>query len=228
MGVQETAMAAAGGESDLDYFQGAMELGLEAGLSQEQAADEALRMAQNMNPESWSGYELPPTSEEQSRKMRHLKRAAGAGRRRYPSEVRAEEIQGQSQEIARLMREGQRDYGDAEDRSREIQGTSQDIARLMKEESRKRNRSQEEIMMMADRLRDSGTLHAPGPMGSRHTAGYQPLPGMPGEEDRSHWRQLPPLDLYEYRKRMMMEMLLDGTNGGISSDPEAYDPMLGR
>ena len=51
---------------------------------------------------------------------------------------------------------------------------------------------------------------------------------LPGEEDRSHWRQLPPLDLYEYRKRMMMEMLLDGTNGGISSDPNAYDPMLGR
>lgn len=228
MGVQETAMAAAGGESALDYFQGAMELGLEAGLSQEQAADEALRMAQNMNPESWSGYELPLTPEEQSRKMRHLKRAAGARRRRYPSEVRAEEIQGQSQEIARLMREGQRDYRDAEDRSREIQGTSQDIARLMREENRKKHRSQEEIMMMADRLRDSGTLHAPGPMGSRHTAGYQPLPGMPGEEDRSHWRQLPPLDLYEYRKRMMMEMLLDGTNGGISSDPDAYDPMLGR
>tara|TARA_R110000824_G_scaffold124751_1_gene283538 strand:- start:516 stop:698 length:183 start_codon:yes stop_codon:yes gene_type:complete len=60
------------------------------------------------------------------------------------------------------------------------------------------------------------------------------MPGEPAEEsremeeDRSHWRQLPPLDLYEYRKRMMMEMLLDGTNGGISSDPEAYDPMLGR
>ena len=163
-------MPVTGKESPMDYFQGALEFGLEAGLSYEQASEEALRMAKNMNPESWQGYEFPLTEQERARKMRRLKQSARAGFER-----------------------------------------------------RRRERSQQTVMDMAERLKDKGTMHAPGSMTSTYSPDFQPLPRMPREEMR-----LPPMDLSEYRRRLMMERLLDNADGQFVMDPSAYDPMLGQ
>tara|TARA_Y100000310_G_scaffold126221_1_gene124958 strand:- start:272 stop:757 length:486 start_codon:yes stop_codon:yes gene_type:complete len=109
-------------------------------------------------------------------------------------------------------------------RAQDIQAQAQYISQLMKQDKRAeaRQRQEEALMGMAQRLQDTGTLHAPGPSAGRYTAGYQPLPQLPSPMHMAEDpMRLPAMDLNEYRRQVMMEMLLNQ-----SGRPVAYDPAL--
>ena len=109
-------------------------------------------------------------------------------------------------------------------RAQDVQAQSEYIAQLMRQDKQAeaKRRQEEELMGLAQRLQDTGTLHAPGPSAGRYTAGYQPLPQLPSSVDMGRDpMRLPAMDLGEYRRQVMMEMLLNQ-----SGRPIAYDPAL--
>jgi len=113
-------------------------------------------------------------------------------------------------------------------RAQDIQAQAQYIAQLMKQDKRAeaRRRQEEELMGLAQRLQDTGTLHAPGPSAGRYTAGYEQLPRLPSPVNMGRDpMRLPAMDLSEYRRQVMMEMLLNQSNRPVAYDPALLDTL---
>ena len=190
------------GESPMDYFSEAVDFGLQAGLSEDEARSAAFDMARGRDPGYWGSYGLDPAGEDPSmaQQMAHRKRVRqGAARARTGRMTREE--QAQAEYIAQLV---------------------EPYSHMANQRAEAKRRQEEELMGLAQRLQDTGTLHAPGPSAGRYTAGYQPLPQLPSPVDMGRDpMRLPAMDLSEYRRQVMMEMLLNQ-----SGRPVAYDPAL--